>query len=179
MPPTTQKTQINPGLSFRLDEKRGSRHPHPTPADGRAISAIRADIASKATEIKTQLGSGPQRLTSLAAGIRQQQATTDPALQYLHDRKTQAIADLNYLGVPIPSVLPPQPQPQTTRFTSLFPAQRTTFPTQQTTPFGQSPTCPQCGGRMVLRTARRGRGAGRQFYGCARYPSCRGTRPKP
>ena len=25
MPPTKQKVQINPGLSFRLDEKRGSR----------------------------------------------------------------------------------------------------------------------------------------------------------
>jgi hypothetical protein len=25
LPPTTQKAQINPGLSFRLDEKRGSR----------------------------------------------------------------------------------------------------------------------------------------------------------
>jgi DNA-binding helix-hairpin-helix protein with protein kinase domain len=168
-----------PLFAWRRKMEQGfTYNPSPTPADARALSAIRADIARKATEIKTQLGTGPQRLTSLAASIRQQQATTDPALQYLHDRKTQAIADLNYLGVPIPTVQPPQSQPQPTRFTAPFPA-RQTFPAQQITTSGQAPACPQCGGRMVARTARRGRGAGRQFYGCARYPGCRGTRPKP
>jgi len=167
-------------LAWQRRMERGfTYNSSPTPADARAISAIQADIARKATEIKAQLSTGPQRLTSLAASIRQQQATTDPALQYLHDRKTQAIADLNYLGVPIPTVQPPQPQPQPTRFAVPFPARPTTFPAQQPTASGQAPTCPQCGGRMILRTARRGRGAGRQFYGCARYPGCRGTRPKP
>ncbi len=28
---------------------------------------------------------------------------------------------------------------------------------------------------MVLRAARRGRNAGRQFYGCSRYPACKGV----
>jgi len=169
-----------PLLAWRRKMEQGfTYNPSPTPADARAISAIRADIARKATEIKTQLRTGPQRLTSLAASIRQQQATTDPALQYLHDRKTQAIADLNYLGVPLPTVQPPQRQPQPTQFTTPFPTRQTALRAQQTTVGGQAPTCPQCGGRMILRTARRGRGAGRQFYGCARYPSCRGTRPNP
>lgn len=36
--------------------------------------------------------------------------------------------------------------------------------------------CPRCGGRLVIRTARQGRNAGRQFYGCSNYPSCRFTR---
>ena len=36
--------------------------------------------------------------------------------------------------------------------------------------------CPNCGELMVLRTARRGANAGSQFYGCSRYPQCRGTR---
>jgi ssDNA-binding Zn-finger/Zn-ribbon topoisomerase 1 len=31
----------------------------------------------------------------------------------------------------------------------------------------------------VARRARRGRRRGRLFYGCSRYPSCRGTRPFP
>ena len=39
-----------------------------------------------------------------------------------------------------------------------------------------TPTCPQCGGQMVLRTARRGARAGESFWGCKAYPSCRGTR---
>ncbi len=36
--------------------------------------------------------------------------------------------------------------------------------------------CPICNSSMTLRTARRGRGAGTQFWGCTRFPACRGTR---
>ena len=36
--------------------------------------------------------------------------------------------------------------------------------------------CPECGEEMVLRTARQGRNAGSQFWGCPQYPSCKGTR---
>jgi restriction system protein len=39
------------------------------------------------------------------------------------------------------------------------------------------PDCPKCGSPMVLRTARRGTNAGSQFYGCSRYPQCKGIRP--
>jgi ssDNA-binding Zn-finger/Zn-ribbon topoisomerase 1 len=40
------------------------------------------------------------------------------------------------------------------------------------------PTCPEpeCQSPMVLRTARRGRNAGGEFWGCSQYPKCRGTR---
>ena len=37
--------------------------------------------------------------------------------------------------------------------------------------------CPVCSSTMVLRTARQGRIAGNQFWGCSRYPDCRATRP--
>lgn len=40
---------------------------------------------------------------------------------------------------------------------------------------GETPLCPDCGGAMQLRTARRGRNAGGLFWGCADYPRCRGT----
>jgi restriction system protein len=38
------------------------------------------------------------------------------------------------------------------------------------------PDCPTCGAPMVLRTARRGKTPGAQFWGCTSYPDCRGTR---
>lgn len=41
---------------------------------------------------------------------------------------------------------------------------------------GSPPPCPKCGSSMQLRTARRGRNAGNQFWGCSAFPSCRGTR---
>ena len=40
---------------------------------------------------------------------------------------------------------------------------------------GEGPKCPLCGEAMVLRTARKGAWAGKQFWGCRAYPDCRGT----
>ncbi|MBL8853469.1 MAG: four helix bundle protein [Planctomycetaceae bacterium] len=39
----------------------------------------------------------------------------------------------------------------------------------------QPPACPRCGGMMALRTAKTGRNAGSQFWGCVAYPKCDGT----
>ncbi|XLZ68555.1 topoisomerase DNA-binding C4 zinc finger domain-containing protein [Massilia sp. SR12] len=36
--------------------------------------------------------------------------------------------------------------------------------------------CPNCGASMVLRIAGKGRNAGGQFWGCNRFPRCKGTR---
>ena len=36
-----------------------------------------------------------------------------------------------------------------------------------------SPDCPECGGEMLLRTNRQD---GNKFWGCKKYPNCRGTR---
>jgi ssDNA-binding Zn-finger/Zn-ribbon topoisomerase 1 len=38
-----------------------------------------------------------------------------------------------------------------------------------------SPACGKCGKPMVLRTARQGKNAGSQFWGCSGYPACRET----
>jgi four helix bundle suffix protein len=48
-------------------------------------------------------------------------------------------------------------------------------PTDPTDPSDRIPRCPKCGGVMVLRTARAGKNAGRQFWGCSGYPECRGV----
>jgi hypothetical protein len=37
--------------------------------------------------------------------------------------------------------------------------------------------CPKCESEMVLRTAAKGLGAGKQFWGCSTYPRCRFTMP--
>jgi restriction system protein len=47
---------------------------------------------------------------------------------------------------------------------------------EKTRPVQTTPNCPLCYGPMILRTARRGKNAGSQFWGCSRYPDCRGTR---
>ncbi len=48
----------------------------------------------------------------------------------------------------------------------------------RTSPKGEEPPpCPQCGGLMALRTAKAGKNAGSQFWGCTHYPECKGTAP--
>jgi len=37
------------------------------------------------------------------------------------------------------------------------------------------PPCPKCGKPMVLRTAKTGKNAGNQFWGCSAYPDCKGV----
>jgi restriction system protein len=44
------------------------------------------------------------------------------------------------------------------------------------TDLSQRVMCPVCGSDMVVRTARRGPNSGKQFWGCERFPSCKGTR---
>jgi restriction system protein len=36
------------------------------------------------------------------------------------------------------------------------------------------PMCPQCGTAMIQRTAKKGQFAGQAFWGCGRYPKCKG-----
>ncbi|WP_439612066.1 NERD domain-containing protein [Reyranella sp.] len=42
--------------------------------------------------------------------------------------------------------------------------------------FESTTTCARCGSPLVLRTARSGSNAGKQFFGCSRFPSCRYAR---
>jgi restriction system protein len=35
-------------------------------------------------------------------------------------------------------------------------------------------TCPKCGGPMLLRETKNGQNAGKQFWGCSKFPKCKG-----
>ncbi|ARV19903.1 hypothetical protein AEP_02978 [Curvibacter sp. AEP1-3] len=51
-----------------------------------------------------------------------------------------------------------------------------TIPTAVREASKPSIACPECGGAMVHRSAKRGANAGNMFWGCASYPRCKGTR---
>jgi ribosomal protein L37AE/L43A len=38
--------------------------------------------------------------------------------------------------------------------------------------YSSNTVCPKCGSNLVLRTAKKGKNCGKQFYGCSRYPTC-------
>lgn len=47
-------------------------------------------------------------------------------------------------------------------------------PPNRSDPSDRIPPCPQCGKPMALRTAKTGKNAGNQFWGCTAYPDCKG-----
>lgn len=52
-----------------------------------------------------------------------------------------------------------------------------TIPMAEDRPQRLSPACPRCGSEMKVREAKKGPAAGNKFYGCSKYPACRGTLP--
>mgnify|MGYP006284710423 FL=1 len=40
-----------------------------------------------------------------------------------------------------------------------------------------TPSCPNCGTKLVSRTSRKGKNAGQFFWGCPNFPGCRYTMP--
>jgi restriction system protein len=61
---------------------------------------------------------------------------------------------------------------------SLAPEKPTGRATAITVPaqLATGPQCPVCGSEMVKRTARKGSKAGSHFWGCSKFPTCKGTR---
>ncbi len=63
----------------------------------------------------------------------------------------------------------PRTQPTTTSARSAASA-----PSRESPP-RTGPPCPRCGASLVRRTAHRGERSGMEFWGCPRFPRCRGT----
>lgn len=51
-----------------------------------------------------------------------------------------------------------------------------TDPSPTVSAVSEDPCCPQCGSGMIKRIARQGSNTGKEFWGCERYPKCKGTR---
>lgn len=135
-----------------------------------------ADKAKLESSIRNGLGTlrnAKAKLDSLPAKARK-----DVALLAVLRTRAQAEYDLKTLGVSVPaSTVPlnvlqtPRPLPHSPNALGISPS-----PQLRPTPATGTPDCLFCGQRMVKRTARRGRNAGNQFWGCTGYPRCKGTR---
>lgn len=172
--------QVNsrPLLDWRRRlEVRFRYDPRPNASDLQRSASIKADVAAKAARLRLELQAGPATLAKLAGEIAATQRQPTPELLKLRRERAQAEADLRHLGRAIPSPIPihikSMPAPAFAR--QPINVKRPRYaPVPTASASGRS--CPQCGSSMVKRTARRGRNAGGQFWGCSRYPSCKGTR---
>ena len=156
-----------------------------TPEDQRHIQKAQNEIITKQQGLEERLKKLVGELRQEAQGFERWKSSRDPELERLAQQLAQAEADLSHLGVQVPprphvTPLPVSPVSAFQRSSrpSTFSATSTTG--TRTAPNSAQPhavNCPQCGSRMMRRTARRGPRAGKPFWGCSRYPSCTGTRP--
>lgn len=153
-------------------EQRFVYHTQESDADRREMARIKALIEAKAVPLRKRLSAGPGNMEALARRIQSSASSIDPAIHQAHSLVEQARCDLTFLRIAIPSrrtssygSASTAPNPTTTQKTYSSSGSSTS-----------SPTCPRCGSQMMRRLARRGRNSGHHFWGCSRYPSCRGTR---
>ena len=161
-------------------------HSSYTTEDQRNIQKLQNDIITRQQGLEDRIATAIEAFRQEARAFERWKEARDPELFAHAQRLFQSEVDLQHLGIsapPRPSVAP-QPVPSISRFL------RTPIPAPTHAAFagrGSGATaasgranavlCPMCNGPMVRRTARRGARAGRPFWGCSRYPSCRGTRP--
>ncbi len=180
---TAAKVRAVPGFGEALTAKmlawrRGHEakfryNPTPDASDIQAENAVRSAAASKRSELQGKIRSGAAALQTGPQLLASRAGQPDPALTAALEARADAARDLRQLGMAVPTPAPINlakpaavaPSPVRPRYAPATPSA-----------VGSAPTCPQCGSRMVRRTARKGPRAGRQFWGCSRYPTCRGTR---
>lgn len=145
-------------------------------SDKQEILKIRSRIEAKAGPIRRQLSAGPVNLKRYADRVIAATKTPDPALIQVQEELDQALSNLRYLGISTPVIQKPQP---------VAPHVATSNTSHSTNNYGggtaqrhsgTSPLCPRCGSTMIKRLARKGRNAGNYFWGCSRYPKCKGLR---
>jgi DNA-binding helix-hairpin-helix protein with protein kinase domain len=150
-------------------EKRFVYNPAPNQGDVAAQTKLDVDFANLASALARKISGGQAELLQMANTLHQRLGREDGRLSEIAIGRAQLEADLTFLGIA-------KPYKPAARTSLIYP---TTAPPAQLNPNAGTGAvlCPHCGARMVRRTARRGHRRGNQFWGCSRYPSCRGTRP--
>lgn len=180
---------------WRLQKERSfSYNPAPDASDKQEEARIRAVYGQARTALEARIQSALDGLERSSGSLQSKATRIDQSLQDAYAAFDQAKYDLEYLSLPLPATSPlsirvrdPQPMslpgvqvavssPKVSTPPAAGGRTHTSPPQQTTKTTGASPACPQCGSSMVRRLARRGRRAGRHFWGCSRYPRCTGTR---
>ena len=147
--------------------------------DRAELAKINAEFDKRQRSLIEQITKTAREFLQAAHTSRTMIAAPDPLLSSLHQRRSQLEADCQHIGI----VIPPRPtyvprsssgQSSAQRQTSAAPTWLSARPRKSAA--SKTPLCPHCQNTMVRRTARRGSGAGKAFWGCSQYPNCRGTR---
>jgi DNA-binding helix-hairpin-helix protein with protein kinase domain len=153
-------------------ERRFVYQPNKSSADHQAIYRVKAEAHAKTSLLKAKLAVAPQHLSQLRARLASAGTVSTELIAQAALARDQAEADLQYLSLPLPQVTVPIPSITPSR--TPAPSHITSVP--PTTSVSAQPSCPRCNSAMTKRVAKRGLKAGNHFWGCTRYPTCKGTR---
>lgn len=159
----------------RAHESRFKYDPTPNAQDVADERALRGRFAAEKAKLESTIRNGLGALRNARALLDAlpAKARSDKDLIEALAARAQSAHDLHELGASVPAsavaltVTPPQqPAPQPPRAPNV-----TTHTLPHRIPTLGKPTCPRCSAPMRKRSGRFG-----QFWGCSRYPRCRGTR---
>ncbi len=148
-------------------EARFAYREQPTDADRQEIARIRSEIQSRGAQLRKLLLPASENLSRLRTRLKTASEIEDPELNRLHQELEQAKCDLIFIGRPLPDAAP---------VVSTLPTGGASVTVSSASQSVAGLTCPRCGSAMVRRTAQRGTNTGAGFWGCSRFPQCRGTR---
>lgn len=160
----------------RRHEARFRYDPTPNAQDVTDERALRGRFATAKGKLESEIRNGLGTLRNAKAQLDTlpSKARSDSALVSVLAARAQAEQDLRILGASIPAskvsltvTTPPRARPQP----GFSPRVATPLPLRPTTGASNTPNCPLCNSAMRQRHGPYG-----QFWGCSKYPSCRGTR---
>ncbi|NOD83762.1 topoisomerase DNA-binding C4 zinc finger domain-containing protein [Ruegeria sp. HKCCD6119] len=159
----------------RRHESRFKYERTPNAQDIADERALRGRFAAEKSKLESTIRNGLGTLRNARAKLDPlpARAKNDRALSEALNARAQAERDLKELGASVPASTvaltvtpPPRPVPQPQKALRVATPQ----PRQKARVSG-NPSCPRCGSAMRRRSGRYG-----QFWGCSRYPRCKGTR---
>lgn len=164
---------------FRYDQRQNAQ-------DAASEAAIRARFDAEKAKLAAEIRSGADAIRNAKARFETlpARAQGDQSLMQALEARAQAEHDLKAVGCSVPASkvtlsVKQQSQPASRQSITQPPSQnpaarRPSARNRSTgTPAGNAPKCPRCGSSMRHTSGRYG-----QFWGCSRYPICRGWRKK-
>ncbi|WP_025856746.1 topoisomerase DNA-binding C4 zinc finger domain-containing protein [Pseudomonas sp. CHM02] len=152
----------------------------PDPSDLQAEQSTRVAFATKQIELQRKIQSGLAALQAATPRCLAAKNAPDQVLTQALQERAIAEHDCVALGISVPAPvavsidIPKRTQTQPSRAHPTPVITRSSVST--TTSSSAMNSCPSCGASMVRRTARKGKHTGRQFWGCSKFPACKGTR---
>jgi hypothetical protein len=170
----------------REQEAKFHYNPIPDPSDRQAEDTLRSAAANKRIQLQSKLDTGLIALQSAPSRLANSKLTPAPALMQILADRARVERDCASLGIKVPPHAPlnisvPRPTPASPSpppaVRSPAPPPYISRPAPASAPgYASAVTCPICHAAMIQRKARKGPRAGKYFWGCSRYPQCRGTR---